>query len=125
MRKLPLLVPDFAMSRLRGWRDGRRPTPLAVAALLSVTACARQDLKSELDRTRSWTATTGLAADRRSANAINGAVARQIADRAAQARSKVQQSLIELAETDSERTAARVVLDSLDEGLAHLRMIAP
>lgn len=90
-----------------------------------MSACARQDLKSELDRTRSWTATTWLAADRRSANAINGAVARQIADRATQARSKVQQSLIELAETDSERTAARVVLDSLDEGLAHLRMIAP
>lgn len=125
MHKLPRLAPELPIFRASDRPGGRRPIRLAVAALVWATACARQDLKSELDRTRSWTATTHLASDRRSTNAINGAVARQIADRATEARTRIQQSLARLAETDTGRTAARVALDSLDEGLAHLRMIAP
>lgn len=98
--------------------------PIALVVLASTAACSKQDLKSELDRTRSWTATTHLTVDRRSAGAINGAVTSQIADRAAKARSQSAQSLGELAKSDSERAAARVVLDSLDEGLYHLRKVA-
>ena len=104
----------------------RRPRRLLrasvfVGALLpAVGGCARKELKSEMDRARSWTATTRLAVDRSSAGAINDAVTAQLAQRAVKAHSQAERRLAELAKTDSQRAAARGVLDSLGEGILHL-----
>ena len=101
--------------------------PWAVLLLVPATmgGCGGEDLRSELDRARSWTATSRLAADRRSVNAINVAVTSQLLDRAAKARSNAARSFSELATTDSERVVARELLDSLDEGISQLRKLAP
>lgn len=96
---------------------------LLVSAL--ATGCGGQDLQSEFDRARSWAATTRLAADRRSVNAINGAVTSQLLDRARGARSKAALSFGRLAKTDSERVAAHELLDSLDDGIAQVRKLEP
>ncbi len=126
MRNAPLPAPNPPTFRARGRREGRVRLPVVAVLLLPVLgACAKQDLKSEIDRTRSWTATTRLAAERRATDAINGAVTRQLAVQGEKARSEAGRSLGELAKTASERTAARAVLDSLDEGLARLRKAAP
>lgn len=125
MRTALILTPDPLTCPARGRRAGRYTLPVLFVLLPTVGACARKDLQSELDRARSWTATTHLAVDRRSANAINGAVTSQLRDRAAKARTQAAQSLGELAKTDSERTAVRAVLDSLDDGLTNLRRLAP
>ena len=92
--------------------------------LVMSSACAKQDLSSELDRVRSWTSTTELASERRAAGAIDRAVASQLADRAGEARLESAQSLGRLAVTDSERTAASALLDSLREGTVRLRALA-
>jgi hypothetical protein len=95
------------------------------AALLGISAgCAKQDLASELDRVRSWTSTTALAADRRASGAIDRAVAVQLADRADEARAESAKSLRQLAASDSERTLASALLDSLRDGTSRLRAVA-
>ena len=91
--------------------------------LVASSACGNQDLASELDRVRSWTSTTDLASERRAAGAIDRAVALQIAHRAAQARARSRQSLDKLAVTDSQRTAANALLDSLRDGIVRLRLV--
>ena len=97
-----------------------------VAVLLGISAaCAKQDLASELDGVRSWTSTTALAVDRRAAGAIDRAVAVQLADRAEEARTRSAKSLDQLAASDSERTLATAVLDSLRDGISRLRAVAP
>jgi hypothetical protein len=86
-----------------------------------LAACAKPDLSSVLDSARSWTATTRLAADGRRTGAINRAVTRQLVDRATDASSEAEQSMTQLAHTDSERAVARDVLDSLRQGILQLR----
>jgi hypothetical protein len=111
---------DRCFPALRG--AGRVTLHVAfVTGIALLAACARQDSSTELDRVRSWTATTRLAADRRRAGAINAAVTRQLVDRANEARTQSRQSLGQLATTDSDRATARVVLDSLRQGIAKLQ----
>ena len=103
-------------------RAGRTTLTVAFSTGLALlAACARKDLSTEFDSVRSWTATTHLAAGRRDAGAINGAVARQLVDRATEARTQFGQSLGQLATTDSDRATARAVLDSLRQGIAQLQ----
>ena len=125
MRTRHSLAPRLRAVRTRSsfvWGPGAR---LAVALLLAaIGACAKQDVESELDRVRSWTSTTTLAADRRAAGAIDRAVARQLADRAAKADTESTRSLGKLAASDSERAAASALLDSLRHGITRLRAVA-
>jgi hypothetical protein len=97
---------------------------VAVVLPLAASGCGTQDLASELDRVRSWSSTTALAADRRAAGAINKAVALQLVARAAEARTASTRSLGELATSDSERAAASALLDSLRDGINRLRQTA-
>lgn len=98
---------------------------LAVATLLVVLgACARKDAKSEMSRARSWTATTKLATEMRGVGSTNAAVTRQLLQRAEQVHAKEAGELARLARTDSQRVAARGLLDSLQQGVARLRQVA-
>ena len=90
-----------------------------------LAACTPDDVESELDRARSWTATTSLATDRFLAGATNRAVTTQLHDRAAESRGQVAASLRELARSDADRAAARRVLDSLSEAIGALEHAAP
>ena len=95
-----------------------------LCAALALTACAKQDYKSEMSRTRSWTATLELAGQQRRLRATNGAVTRQLLDRATEARSKEEHLLAGLAKSDSQRVAAGGLLDSLDQQIRQLRQVA-
>lgn len=97
---------------------------LVTSAALALAACAKEDFKSEVGRTRSWTATTKLARARRELGATNGAVTSQLLQRAEQAHSKAERELAKLARSDSERVAARGILDSLHEGILRLQRVA-
>ena len=106
-------------------RAGGMTRHLALIAVASTLgACAKQDLGDELDRARSWTATTRLGAERLEAGATNRAVTRQLVDRASAARAQTEQSMTRLAHTDSERAVARGVLDSLRQGILQLQGVA-
>lgn len=93
---------------------------LAALVLPLLGACARKDYSSEMDKVRSWTATTTLAADRRAAHATNAALTRQLRDRASKSYSSSKEELDKLANTDSRRVAARSALDSLQQGIRRL-----
>ena len=93
--------------------------------LVTLSACAKQDAKSEMSRVRSWTASTKLAAELRGVRSVNDAVTGQLLRRAEQAHAKEEQKLARLAGTDSQRVAARTLLDSLQEGISRLRQVAP
>lgn len=97
-------------------------TPVFVAAL-ALAACARKDFHSEMSRTRSWTATMRLAGQQRAAGATNGAVTRQLLDRAITTRSQEAHLLAAYAKSDSERVAAKGVLDSLDRQIRQLERV--
>lgn len=99
---------------------------LAAAVLFVLpTACAKKDLRSELGRVRSWTATTKLATELRGVGSTNRAVTGQLLQRARETRAKEERDLASLATTDSQRVAARLVLDSLRQGIARLEQVAP
>jgi hypothetical protein len=74
---------------------------------------------------RSWTATTKLAAELRGTGATNAAVTHQLLQRADRARATGEQTLSSLTQTDSERVAARSLLDSLQQGITRLHGVAP
>lgn len=74
-----------------------------------------------MSRLRSWTATTKLAAELRGTGATNGPITRQLLQRARQARTTGEQKLATLTRTDSQRVAARSLLDSLQAGIARLQ----
>ena len=95
-----------------------------VVLLVLPAACAKKDVKSELGRVRSWTATTKLAAELRGVGSTNRAVTRQLVQRAAEAHDTEERELARLAKTDSQRVAARSLLDSLQQGIARLRQVA-
>jgi hypothetical protein len=92
--------------------------------LVSSGACGKTDLKSELDRVRSWTSTTQLASERSATGAINRAVAVQLVDRATEAHAESRRSLAQLAATETERTSANALLDSLRVGIGRLQAVA-
>ena len=120
MTRSPIHSPVFLK------RCGCTRTLVSACVLIAgLPACAKKDLTSELDRTRSWTATTRLAVDRRAAGAINDAVTSQLLKRASEALPEEEKSIATLATSDSERTAARGVLDSLRQGILRLRQVAP
>jgi hypothetical protein len=73
-----------------------------------------------MSRLRSWTATTKLAAELRGTGAINGALSRQLLQRARDAHGSEATKLHTLARSDSQRVAARALLDSLQQGIARL-----
>ena len=89
-------------------------------SLIALAACARRDLHSELGRVRSWTATATFATGLRGVGATNGAVTTQLLERAESARAKEQTELARLARTDSQRAAARGLLDSLQHAMVRL-----
>ena len=125
MRTRPFLAPRLRAVRARTFVTWGRRGRVAVALLLAAAgACGKEDVESELDRVRSWVGTTTLAADRRAAGAIDRAVARQLADRAAKADTESTESLGKLAASDSERAAASALLDSLRLGITRLRAVA-
>ncbi len=97
---------------------------MAAALVLSLAACAKRDMKSEMDRTRSWTATTKLAGERRGAGATNQAVTDQLLQRAIEAHHDEEREFARLAQSDSQRAAARGLLDSLQQGIVKLRQRA-
>jgi len=101
-----------------------RASIAAVALLAMLAACAKKDMKSEMDRVRSWTATTKLASELRGVGATNGAVTSQLLQRARQTHATEQRELARLARTDSQRVAARGLLDSLQQGIARLQQVA-
>jgi hypothetical protein len=74
---------------------------------------------------RSWTATTKLAAELRGTGATNVAVTHQLLQRAVRSRATGEQKLPSLTQTDSERDAARSLLDSLQQGITRLHGVAP
>lgn len=97
---------------------------LAAALLVTLSACAKKDLKSEMGRVRSWTATAKLANELRRVGSTNGAVTEQLLQRADQVHAREERELARLAKTDSQRVAARGLLDSLQRGIAGLRQVA-
>ena len=98
---------------------------LAPAALVvALSACAKKDVKSEMSRVRSWTATTKLATELRGLGSTNDAVTKQLLQRAEQTHAREEQELARLAKTDSQRVAARGLLDSLQREIARLRQVA-
>jgi hypothetical protein len=78
-----------------------------------------------MSRLRSWTATTKLAAELRGVGSTNEALTRQLLQRANEARTTGAQKLVTLAQTDSQRVAARSLLDSLQQGITRLHQVAP
>jgi hypothetical protein len=96
-----------------------------ISAVLALAGCARKDLDSEMSRTRSWTATLKLADQQHGLGATNDAVTRQLLDRAIQARMQEEPLLARYAKSDSERVAARGVLDSLDLQIRQLERVIP
>lgn len=76
-----------------------------------------------MSRVRSWTATTKLATELRGVRATNLAVTRQVLQRAEQTHAREAKELAELAKTDSQRVAARGLLDSLQAGITRLRQV--
>lgn len=106
-------------------RRGRRTRAFLTAAVLFLlpSACAKKDVKSELGRVRSWTATTRLAAELRGVGATNGAVTRQLLQRARETHAREERELASLASSDSQRVAARRLLDSLHEGITRLQQV--
>lgn len=114
-----------ALARRRRWRPA---TPVATVALvlvlvLALAACAKKDMTTEMDRTRSWTATMKLAGELRGVRATNGAVTTQLLRRAAEAHGKEEQEFARLAKSDSQRAAARGLLDSLQQGIVNLEQL--
>jgi hypothetical protein len=95
----------------------------ALALFVLPVACARRDLKSEMGRVRSWTATTKLAAELRGVGSTNRAVTRQLLHRAEETHAKEEGQLASLATSDSERVAARRLLDSLQQGIMRLQQV--
>jgi signal transduction histidine kinase len=93
--------------------------------LVTLVACAKRDLKSEMSRVRSWTATTKLAVELRGVRSTNDAVTRQLLQRAVQTHEQEQQALARLAKTDSQRVAVRGLLDSLERGITRLQQVIP
>lgn len=85
--------------------------------------CAKKDFQSEIGRTRSWTATLELARQQHGLRATNDAVTRQLLERATKARSKEEPLLAHYANSDSERVAARGVLDSLEQQIRQLELV--
>lgn len=81
-------------------------------------------MKSEMSRVRSWTATTKLAAELRGVRSTNAAVTTQLLRRAERTHAKEAKELARLATTDSQRVAARGLLDSLEQGIVRLRPLA-
>jgi len=99
--------------------------PLSVLVfVVTLPACAKKDVKSEMSRVRSWTATTKLATELRGVGSTNGAVTRQLLQRAEQTHAQEEKELARLATTDSQRVAARALLDSLQQGIARLKQVA-
>jgi hypothetical protein len=98
--------------------------PIAGAALVvALAACARKDMKSEMDRTRSWVETMKLARELRGIGATNGAVTAQLLQRATRAHGKEAHEFAKLATSDSQRTAARGLLDSLQHEIVKLQQV--
>jgi sirohydrochlorin ferrochelatase len=97
----------------------------ALALFVLPVACARKDLKSEMGRVRSWTATTKLAAELRGVGSTNRAVTHQLLERARETHAQQERELARLATTDSQRVAARLLLDSLQRGIGRLQQVAP
>jgi hypothetical protein len=77
-----------------------------------------------MSQLRPWTATTKLAAELRGVGSTNEALTRQLLHRANEARTTGAQKLATLAQTDSQRVAARSLLDSLYAGIARLQQVA-
>lgn len=94
-----------------------------ISAVLAPAGCARKDLDSEMSRTRSWTATLKLADQQHGLGATNDAVTRQLLDRAIRARMQEEPLLATYAKSDSERVAAKGVLDSLDLQIRQLERV--
>ena len=82
-------------------------------------------MTSEMSRSRSWTATARLTAELQGVGSINDAIADQLLHRAEQAHAEEERELPRLATTDSQRVAARALLDSLQHGILRLRQGAP
>lgn len=105
-------------------RSGRVALALQlIGSALALAACAQKDLESEMSRTRSWTATLKLADEQRAVGATNHAVTRQLLHRAVRARAQVEPLLATFAKSDSERAAAKGVLDSLDRQIRQLERV--
>ena len=77
-----------------------------------------------MGRTRSWTATMQLARERRGVGATNEAITNQLLQRAVKAHHEEALELSRFAKSDSERAAARGLLDSLREGIVRLQRVA-
>jgi hypothetical protein len=95
----------------------------AAVLVVSPSGCARKDVKSEMGRVRSWTATTKLATELRGVGSTNRAVSRQLLHRAEETHAKEEGQLASLATSDSERVAARRLLDSLQQGIMRLQQV--
>ena len=118
---LPTLARLTAVAN--GPRGRRARVSAALCVILATMACAQKDYKSEIGRTRSWTATLTLARQQHGMRATNDAVTRQLLDRATKARSKEEPLLARYAKSDSERVAARGVLDSLEQQIRQLEQV--
>jgi hypothetical protein len=116
-------VPHRSAPRNRARHRPATIVTIAAGALLALAGCARKDFSSEMGRARSWTATTNLARERRELGATNRAVTSQLLQRAEKAHSRAQVELAKLASSDSERVAARGVLDSLQDGILRLQRV--
>lgn len=103
---------------------GTRASIASVGLLVTLSACAKQDLKSEMSRVRAWTATTKLASELRGVRSTNRAVTHQLLQRAVETHETEARELARLAQTDSQRVAARILLDSLRQGITRLRQEA-
>ena len=90
---------------------------------LATVGCAKKDYKSEAGRTRSWTATLKLTRQQHGLRATNDAVTRQLLDRATKARSKEEPLFARYAKSDSERIAAKGLLDSLEQQIRQLEQV--
>jgi len=79
----------------------------------------------QLYSTRSAVDYDALAAELRGTGATYAAVTHQLLQRADRARATGEQTLSSLTQTDSERVAARSLLDSLQQGITRLHGVAP
>ena len=117
-------MPLPTLAHLTAAANGPRAHRAWVSAVLCVTlatmGCAKKDYKSETGRTRAWTATLELARQQHGLRATNDAITRQLLDRAIEARAKEEPLLAHYAKSDSERVAARGVLDSLQQQIRQL-----
>ena len=123
MHPLTLTRPECPAHRRR-WRRVTLALRL-IGSGLAQAACAHKDFHSELGRTQSWTATLKLADQQHGVGATNDAVTRQLLDRAMKARAEEAPLLARYAKSDSERAAAKGVLDSLDQQIRRLERVLP